>query len=80
MGVNGTAAAGAAIADGIKAVQHGIFKKSVVHVAALFLCFQDFYCLLLTDPPGFFRMVFDNKTGKRFTDDQADVIGLAGIF
>ncbi len=80
MGIDGSAAAGAAVADGIEAVQHGILEKSMMHVAALFFSLHDGYSLLLGDPPGFVWMMFDNEAGKRLADDQADIFRLAWFF
>lgn len=80
MGIDGTAAAGAAVADGVEAVQHGIFEKGVMHVAAFFFSLHDGDCLLLADPPGLVRMMLHNKTGKGFAYDQADILRLAGFF
>jgi hypothetical protein len=44
------AAARAAVADGVEAPQHGIFKEGVMHMAAFFLCLQDINRLGCIDP------------------------------
>lgn len=79
VGLHGTAAARAAIADGVEPAQHRIFEKGMTDVAALLLCAENLHCFALTDPTGASRVVFNHKAGKGLTDDEANVEGLAGI-
>ena len=73
MGLNGAAAAIAAVADGVKAIKHGVLEKCMVHMAACMFCQQDIDALLTRDPPGTEWVVFDDKAGKGFTDNETDV-------
>jgi hypothetical protein len=75
MGINGAATARAAVADGIEAIQHGVLEKCVVYMAACMLCLQKFDTFFRCNPPGPLWMVFDNKAGKWFTNNQTDVKG-----
>ena len=75
-----TAAAGTAIADGIETPQHGIFEEGVVNMPTHLFSAQDFYCLVRIYPPRAVWVVVTNETGKGFSDDQAHIQGLAGIF
>ena len=79
MGLHRPAAAGAAIADGVEAPQHGILEKSVMHVPPLMLRFEDCRRLFLGDAPGPFGMMLDHKSGKGFADNQTNVQRLAGF-
>jgi hypothetical protein len=75
MGLDGATAAAAAVTDGIKAIQHGVFEECMMHMAACMLSLQDIHALLGRDPPGTERVVFDYKAGKRLTDNETDVKG-----
>ena len=74
-----TAAAGAAVADGVEAVEHGVLEKGVVNVTACVLRLQDFRRLSLADPACRLRVVLADHAGKRLTHDQAYVQGQAGV-
>ena len=73
IGIHRPAATLAAVADGIEAIQHGVFEKSVMHMTALMLFVQDFHSFFLSDPAGAVRVVLDDKTGKRLANDEAYV-------
>lgn len=77
MGLHRAAAAGAAIADGVEAVEHRVLEEGVVYVTALILGAQDLYCLGRRDPAGAARMVFGDEAGEWLADDEADVERLA---
>lgn len=75
MGLDGAAAAAATVTDGIKAIQHGVLEECMMHMATCMLSLQDIYALHRRDPPGTERVVFDDKAGKGFTDNETDVKG-----
>jgi len=80
VGVDGAAAAGAAVADGIETVKHRIFEECVVYVAPFFLGLHDGDGFRLTDSSCFIRVVFNNKSGKWFPDNQTDIERSTWIF
>lgn len=80
VGMQRPAAAFAAVADGIEAVEHGIFEEGVVDVAAGIFGAQDVDRFLGSDPAGALGMVFFDEAGERVADDQADIQRQAGIF
>jgi hypothetical protein len=71
--MDGSATAIAAVADGVKAIKHGVLEKCMVHMAACMFCHQNIYALLTRDPLGTEWVVFDDKAGKGFTDNETDV-------
>jgi hypothetical protein len=79
MRLHRTTAAGTAVADGVKAAQHRILEKGMVHVTAIILRLQDRYGLFRRDPAGATRVMFADETGERFADNEAYVQWLAGI-
>jgi len=79
LSLHGPAAAGTAVADGVEATQHGVFEKGMVHVAALLLGLEDVHGLLLGDAPGPCGMVLGDKPRKRFSHDETDIHGQAGL-
>jgi len=80
VGVDGAAAAGAAVADGIKTVEHRILEECVVYVAPFLLGLHDGDGFRLTDSFCLIRVVFNNKTGKGFPDNQTDIKRSAWAF
>ena len=54
-------------------------KKSMMDMPALIFFCEDLLGLLGSDPARAFGLMLDDKTGKRFTYDQADIHGQAGV-
>ena len=75
MGLDGAAATAAAVADGIKAIQHCVLEEGMMHMTACMLCLQNVDAFLGRDPPGAERVVFNDKAGKGLADNEADVKG-----
>ncbi len=73
LGLHGTAATLAAIADGIKAVEHGVLEEGMMDVAALVLRLQDGDRFIPGDPARALRLVLADEAGKRVADDQANI-------
>ena len=73
------AAAGAAVADGVKAPQHGLLEEGVVHVAARVLGLEDGHRLRAGDGARALRVVLEDEAGEGLADDQADVQWQAGV-
>jgi hypothetical protein len=70
MSLHRSAAARAAVTDGVKTPQHRVLEKGVVHMTAPVLSLQDLYGLLGRDPTGTSGVMLADKTGERLTDDQ----------
>jgi hypothetical protein len=71
-----TAAALAAVADGVEPVQHRVLKPSRVDVPTLMLGLQQVQRFLARQPVRRLRPVLKNKVGKRTADHHADPCGL----
>ena len=71
LGLHSSAAAGAAVTNGIEASKHGVFEEGVMNVPSLVFVFQNLNRLIRSDPAGALRVVFDYKTRKWFADNQA---------
>jgi len=75
-GLDAAAAALAAIADGIEAVQHGVFEPGRVHVAAGVLRLEQLERFGRRQPARGCEVI-ESEIGDRRADDHADVDGLA---
>jgi hypothetical protein len=79
VGIHGPAAAGAAVADGVEAPQHGVFEEGVVDMAPAMFLFQDRRRFFGGNPAAAARMVIRHEGGKGLSHDQADIQGKTGI-
>lgn len=77
-GLHCAAAAGTAIANRVKPVQHGVFEKSMMHMPPLMFRRENIHCLLLADPAGAPGMMFNYETGKRLANYETDIQWLTG--
>src|SRR5450756_400275 len=73
LGLHGAAAARAAVADRIEAVEHRLLEEGVAHVAAFVLGPQDLHRLILADPARLVRMVLPDEGGERLAYYQAHI-------
>jgi hypothetical protein len=79
VGIHGPAAAGAAVADGEKAPQHGVFEEGMVNMAPAVLLLEDRRRLFGGNPPASAGVMIRHEGGKGLSHDQADIQGKAGI-
>ena len=79
MSLHCTATTAATIADGVESPQHSIFEKRVVNVTAFMFGLKNGNGFTGGDPPGPVGMVFGDKPGKRFANDQTHVDRGAGL-
>src|SRR5512144_250408 len=69
----GATTAIAAVANGIKALEHCILKEGMMDVSALVLGFEDGKRFLSCDAPRTVGMMLVHKAGEGFADDQTDI-------
>jgi len=68
LGLHGSTAACTAIAYGIEAAQHCVFKESMMYMTAFILSLKYLHCFVRIDPAGKMGVVLSDKAGKRLTN------------
>ena len=79
MGIHGPAAAGAAVADGVEAPQHGVFEEGMVDMAPAMFRLEDRRRLFGGNPAAAAGMMIRYEGGEGLSHDQADIQGKTGI-
>ncbi len=78
-GLEGAAATGAAVADRIKAAEHGLLEKGMVHISALPAGGEHGEGFLRRNPTAAPRVMIGDERGERLADDDADIERQAGV-
>ena len=79
MGLHRSAAAFAAVADGVESASRSILKPGTVHMPPLVFGFDNSYGLFLADFAGIICLVLKYETSKRFSNCHTNIQRFTGI-
>jgi hypothetical protein len=79
MGLHGSAAASAAVADGIEALQHSVLEEGMMDVTALVLGAENLHRLIRRNPARALGVMLGDEAGERFAYNKAHVKWFARI-